>query len=88
MSHNNPQHDAQIKALEGRLKTLGDKLSGFNAHAQQINDLLPIIHRPGWTTPAEILLVSGLVESLLQHSQILDATHAALIRGASAVGKN
>ena len=70
------------------LKTLGDKLSGFNNHSQQISDLIPIIHRPGWTTPAEVLLVTGLVESLLQQSQILDATHAALIRGAQAVGKN
>jgi len=87
MSHANPQHDAQIKALEGRLKALGDKLAGFSSHAQQISDLLPIIHRPGWTTPAEVLLVSGLVESLIAHSQILDATHAALIRGAQAVGK-
>ncbi len=88
MSHNNPHHDAQIMALEGRLKALGDKLSGFNAHAQQISDLIPIIHRPGWTTPAEVLLVSGLVESLLAHSQIMDATHAALIRGAQAVGRS
>jgi len=87
MSHT-PQHDAQIKALEGRLKMLGDKLSSFDSHARQISDLIPIIHRPGWTTPAEVLLVSGLVESLIEHSKILDATHAALIRGAQAVGKN
>ena len=86
MSHT-PQHDAQIKALEGRMNHLRDKFASFDLHARQIGDLIPIIHRPGWTTPAEVLLVSGLVESMLQHSQILDSMHGVLIRGAQAVGK-
>ena len=40
MSHST-QHDAKIKALEGRLNQLSDKLASFNSHAQQISELVP-----------------------------------------------
>lgn len=86
MAHS-PQHDAKIKALETGLNQLSDKLSSFGGHSQQISELIPIIHRPGWTTIAEVMLVSGLVESMNKHIDVLNGLHNALIRGAQAVGK-
>ena len=81
------QHDAKIKALEGRLNQLSDKLASLNSHAQQISELIPVIHRPGWATLAEVTLVSGLVESMIKHTEVIADQHSTLIRGAQAVGK-
>ena len=81
------QHDAKIKTLETGLNQLSDKLATFGSHSKQISELIPIIHRPGWTTIAEVMLVSGLVESMNKHIDVLNAQHTALIRGAQAVGK-
>jgi hypothetical protein len=86
MAHT-PQHDAKIKALESGLKQLSDKLSSFDGHARQVDELLPVIHRPGWTTLAEVTMVSGMVESMNRHLDVLSGLHAALVQGAQAVGK-
>jgi hypothetical protein len=86
MSHST-QHDAKIKALEGRLNQLSDKLASFNSHAQQISELVPVIHRPGWTTLAEVTLVNGLVEAMIKHTEVIADLHSTLIRGSQAVGK-
>ena len=85
MAHTNP-HDAQIKALEGRLNMLGDKLASLVGHSQQVGELIPIIHRPGWTTVAELALVAGLEESMITHTELIGDLHATLMRGAQAVG--
>jgi len=87
MAHN-AQHDAQIKALEGRLNLLGDRLASLVGHSQQVGELIPIIHRPGWTTVAELTLVSGLVDSMIKHTELVGELHTTLMRGAQAVGKH
>ena len=87
MAHNT-QHDAKIKALEGRLNQLSDKLASFNSHSQQISELIPVIHRPGWTTLAEVTLVSGVVEAMIKHTEVVAELHSALMRGSQAIGKD
>src|SRR5690242_17257817 len=47
-------HD--IGRLESDIKTLQKTLSAF-AHEDPYAQLLKFIHQPGWTTPAEFLLV-------------------------------
>ena len=87
MAHAHP-HDAQIKALEGRLDLLGDKLASLVGPSQQVGELIPVIHRPGWTTVAELALVAGVVESMIKHTELLGDLHATLMRGVQAVGKH
>ena len=87
MAHANP-HDTQIKALEGRLNMLGDKLASLIGPSQQVGELIPLIHRPGWTTVAELALVGGLVDSMIKHTELIGELHATLMRGAGAVGKH
>jgi hypothetical protein len=82
------QHDAQIKALEARLNLLSDKLASFVGPSQQVGELIPVIHRPGWTTVAELALVSGLVDSMIRHAELIGDLHLTLMRGAQAVGKH
>jgi hypothetical protein len=45
-----------------------------------------IIHKPGWTTVAEALLVTGLLESMKAHVQHLTTLKQSLLAGARAVG--
>jgi len=87
MAHANP-HEAQIKALEARLNLLGDKLASLVGPSQQVGELIPVIHRPGWTTVAELALVSGLVESMIKQTELIGDLHTTLMRGAQAVGKH
>jgi hypothetical protein len=42
-------HKVQLVALEGRLKQLSAAMAGL-AIQNQVVELIPIIHRPGWTT--------------------------------------
>jgi hypothetical protein len=56
-------HD--LSKLERQLETFNKcvtELSGIGL----TKEMLLIIHRPGWTTPAELSLVSNSVESLTQ----------------------
>jgi hypothetical protein len=56
------------------------------ADNSDMDELLKVIHRPGWTTPAEHMLVGSVVESL--HAQLQNAItlRKALLRGSSQVG--
>ncbi|MFB7621082.1 hypothetical protein [Kitasatospora sp. NPDC056181] len=49
-------------------------------------ELLKIIHRPGWTTPAEVALVTNAVDHLIKQTEALNAARQGLIEGARSVG--
>jgi len=60
--------DAQkLKQLESTIDELVTNLGQVRA-ASEVQELLGIIHRPGWTTLAEGLLVQGIVENMLVHT--------------------
>lgn len=54
-----------VSALESKLHKLDHSLSKLagDKHAEK---LLSLVHRPGWTTPAEAALVSAMIDAL-QH---------------------
>ncbi len=54
--HNVDQLEKQLKSLGGKLRKLADD--------QTITEMLKIIRRPGYTTPAEISFTGGIVNSL------------------------
>lgn len=86
------KHDIQglgerIKKLDASLKALagsGDQKAA-GASGEDLADLIRIIHQPGWTTPAEFILVSGLVDSLLSQTEALAAHKKILMAGGRAV---
>ncbi|MER7755404.1 hypothetical protein [Kitasatospora sp. NPDC097643] len=49
-------------------------------------ELLKIIHRPGWTTPAEVALVTNAVDHLIKQTESLNEARTNLLDGARAVG--
>lgn len=76
-------HD--LTRLEGRIKELSGHMSKMSS-TDDFDELLVIIHRPGWTTPAELLLVAGLVDAMHEHAQAFATLRQALIHGSRAVG--
>jgi hypothetical protein len=71
-----------------KLKTHVSNLTGGLKDLSQDKDFdefLTIIHKPGWTSQAEGLLVSGILESMNTHVQHLKTLKHSLLAGARAV---
>ena len=79
-AHDKPHLEARIKELHRTIKALGD--------GNELEELALIIHRPGWTTPAEWLFVTGLVEALHSHAAQLTNLKQMLMTGSKAVLEN
>jgi len=76
-AHDKPHLEARIKDLHHSIKALGD--------TPELEELALLIHRPGWTTPAEWLFVTGLVEALHTHVAHVINLKQMLITGGRAV---
>lgn len=79
------KHD--IAALEGRIKNLSAQLKDV-ADDTDFEKMVVIIHQPWFTTPAEYLLVGGIVDVLTEHVKAMASLKQVLINGASAVELN
>lgn len=77
-------HD--LEKLGHQLKDL-DTLLGRFAAAERRRQLIKIIKVPGWTTPAEFILVSSIVENITVQLKALESLEANLVKGAEQVGK-
>ncbi len=73
-----------VAELEARITDLRIQLLKV-ADAESFKELLILIHRPGWTTPAEALLVRGVVDSMLEHTKLLGEMKRVLLNGSRAV---
>jgi hypothetical protein len=73
-----------IKKIESRCQELTQALKGA-ADNKDFDELLTIIHKPGWTTPAEALLVHALLESMVAQAKHLAGLKQTLLAGARAV---
>jgi hypothetical protein len=77
-------HDFDLDRLTQRLEELGRKWQRV-ANDPDIPDVLEIIRKPGWTTPAEFVLVQGIVEVLHQHTQTITELKQVLVEGSRRV---
>jgi hypothetical protein len=73
-----PQHN--IDNLEKQLKTLDAHFKKL-ADDQTIAEMLKIIRKPGYTTPAEFKLTTGIVESLSAQVEVLIRLRQNLVEG-------
>ena len=78
------EHD--LVHLETRLRGLSDQL-GTMGDSSDLKELFSLIDRPGWTTPAEYALVSGIVDAMQQHSSALTTLRQSLVNGSRLIGK-
>jgi hypothetical protein len=77
------EHD--LVNLETRIATLQAQLASV-AEATDLQELYTIIHRPGWTTPAELRPVSGILDAMAEHARTLNGLKQVLMEGSRAVG--
>ena len=85
VEHKPVLHD--IRHLEGRLKTLVLTLETVRSK-QEFEELIKIVHGPGWTTPAEYQLVAGVVESMISHAEALNALKVVLLEASKEIASS
>jgi hypothetical protein len=73
--------------LEPKLKTLNDAFARL-ANDGSLEELVEIIHRPGWTTPAEVAFFTGIVDSMIAQAEVLTALRNVLLTAGSKVELN
>jgi hypothetical protein len=78
------QHD--IGRLEERITEVRERLLKI-VEGEDILELNKIIHKPGWTTPAEYQLVTAIVETIGRHAEVIDQLQTELIKGSRLVGE-
>lgn len=76
--HELNQLETDIKALKSSHAALAD--------GRALDELLVIIHRPGWTTPAELAFVQAGLESAHAQTRQLAASTQGLLTAAKLVG--
>jgi hypothetical protein len=74
-----------VKHLEARVKELRDGVTKM-AQGKDHEEFLRLIRRPGWTTPAEAALVSGILDAMVGQMKAMQDLHQALMAGARQVG--
>lgn len=75
MAHDVDRFERRIRAHDERLQNLG-----------RLNELLiPVIRRPGFTTPAEWSFLEFAMETLEQQVELIGKIHAGLVAAAQRV---
>src|SRR5437660_11162518 len=74
------QSERHIAHLETKIKSLSGQLLDV-ADGSAFDELLILMRRPGWTTPAEILFVEGIVNVMREQVQSLDCLKQVFCRG-------
>ena len=77
-----PEHD--IKELEKKVTDVSNALAHLSS-AEDFRKLILILKRPGWTTPAEFLFATAIVDSMLAHTRALTLQKQELLKAAEAV---
>jgi hypothetical protein len=73
-----------LARIESRIKEI-DRVMSDLADDKVTREMLQIIHRPGWTTPAEALFVMAALDSIQAQATALAAHRQALLKGCRAV---
>ena len=70
------EHD--IGRLETNIKELSDRLTVVAEHDDWI-EIIRLTKTPGWTTPAEFLLVNTVVDTIIQQVEVIDRLKGELL---------
>ena len=75
---------ADITGLQKQVTALSDALARLNT-PDDWKRLLLILRQPGWTTPAELIFVSAILEAMRAQAVALAGLQAQLLKGSAAV---
>ena len=75
-----------VARFEQKITVARQAVAGLPAD-ESFNQLLNIIHRPGWTTIAEGQFFEAALDSITAHSQLLTNAHQQLLAASDSVGR-
>ena len=75
-------HDTE--RLQKKVTDLSNALARLH-NAEEFKELILILKRPGWTTPAEFIFATGIVNSMIAHTEALTQLKTDLMRGSAVV---
>lgn len=82
------QRKVDTKDLENKIAQLQKNLAFANqSSAGNKSDLVNIIHRPGWTTLADVQMASQLLDTMNQQATAMQGLHDALQKHVEATAK-
>lgn len=79
------EHAARIHELESRVHHFLKQLGDISDH-KAWDEFFTIIHRPGWTTPAELAFAMGAAENLEAMAVVMAKAKQSLIGSSQLVG--
>jgi hypothetical protein len=74
----------ELSQMESHIKTIRTAHAAL-ADTSELDELLLIIHRPGWTTPAEVGFVLAALESINVQTAQLNSLRQGLLTAANKV---
>lgn len=78
----------RIGEFQTSLAQLREEVQEFSrAFNENYEEMLKIIHHPGWTTPSEEEFVEGVIRSMSTNLRSLGVLNKTLISGSRLVGK-
>ena len=76
------EHD--IKGLEKKVDALSNALAKLSS-AEDFRELILILRRPGWTTPAEFIFATAIVDSMTAHVKTMTQLKTSFLKGSREV---
>jgi hypothetical protein len=77
----------QAAHIETQLKELHASLQHLSG-GDSVDSMVSVIHKPGWTTKAEVAFFTGIVDSMIAHTKALTSLKQVLLSGAAKVELN
>jgi hypothetical protein len=77
----------ELAHLETKIKELRATLASL-ADAKDFEEFIEVIHKPGFTTPAEAALFNGVVDSMAEQAKAVLGLKRMLLTGAAKVELN
>lgn len=78
---------SEITHLQTKIKTLNSELAKLG-DPKPLEELLQIVHKPGFTSVAEGMFIAAIVDSLQQHTAATLQLRTSLLSAASRVELN
>jgi hypothetical protein len=82
-----PNGKIDIKALDKKVTSISKALANLSSE-DDFRKLILEWRKPGWTTPAEFMLVSGILDSMAAQTAALAGLKTNLIKGSKAVSRH
>lgn len=80
-----PNEQRHIKVLDKQISDLSDALAHLG-RGTDLKELIKIIRKPGWTTPAEFAFSVAIIDSLRLHVDAIERLSGQLLEAAGQVG--